>query len=90
MVIHESKYRVSWSVTDNPENVLSRGYGYKQMSDSWIRINAIKLQKTDLDLAQRILDSLDNQECEKTLSVVTEDGYMFLYRYVDNAWKLVQ
>jgi RHS repeat-associated protein len=90
MVIHESKYRATWSATDNPEHVLGRGYGYKQMSDNWIRANAIELQKTDRHLAQQILDSLDNQECEKTLSIVTGDGCMFLYRYFDNAWRLVQ
>jgi RHS repeat-associated protein len=90
LVIHESKYRTFWSAASNPEELLGRGYGYKQMSDDWISVIAGKMREKTPELADKIDDALDLSEIEKTMSVVTKDGCMFLYYWKDNVWELVQ
>jgi hypothetical protein len=90
MVIHESKYRASWSATSNPDTLLGYGYGYRQMDDGWIRVIAGKMEKSVPDLSEQIKTAANSADCEKTISVVTEDGLMFLYQWKDNMWKLVQ
>jgi hypothetical protein len=90
MVIHESKYRASWSATSNPETLLGYGYGYRQMSDDWIMIVADKLDGIAPELANKIKTVVNNMEHEKTVSVVNSEGRMFLYNWIDGMWKLVE
>jgi hypothetical protein len=90
LVIHESKYRTFWSATSNPEDLLGWGYGQQQMSNDWISAVSNKLRQNAPELADRIDDAIYLAELEKTMSVVTGDGHMFLYYWQDNMWKLVQ
>jgi hypothetical protein len=90
LVIHESKYRTQWSAASNPEELLGYGYGHKQMSDGWIGAVARKIGDKLPELRDRIYSVVGTPECEKTMSVVTKDGYMFLYQWKDNVWKLIQ